>query len=95
MVKLENRKWELSHFEQEREAVLKSWPTGAEVDLADAFEFHRSLPESKIAYYKLKAALMTERSTCNPERVWHCSLSISIFCPGWKLKVKLTFYQQL
>jgi len=57
MVKLENRKWELSHFEQEREAVLKSWPTGAEVDLADAFEFHRSLPESKIAYYKLKAGL--------------------------------------
>ncbi|MGI5926538.1 MAG: methylaspartate mutase subunit E, partial [Thermacetogeniaceae bacterium] len=57
MLKLENRRWEMSYFEQEREAVLNSWPTGAEVDLADAFEFHRSLPESKIAYCKLKAGL--------------------------------------
>ncbi|NLN22299.1 MAG: methylaspartate mutase subunit E [Syntrophomonadaceae bacterium] len=57
MLELENRRWEMSYFEQERGAVLNSWPTGAEVDLADAFQYHRSLPESKIAYYKLKAGL--------------------------------------
>lgn len=66
MVKLENHKWERSYFEQERSAVLNSWPTGAEVDLSDAFQFHRSLPKSKIAYFKLKASLANGKICLQP-----------------------------
>ncbi len=53
--KLQNRRWDDSHFVAERGAVLTSWPTGVGVDLADAFDFHRTLPEEKRAYRKLQA----------------------------------------
>ena len=51
---LQNRRWDDSRFVAERGAVLTQWPTGVEVDLADAFAFHRALPESKRAYHKLR-----------------------------------------
>jgi len=53
--KLQNRRWDDSHFVAERGAVLTSWPTGVGVDLAEAFAFHRTLPENKRAYCKLRA----------------------------------------
>jgi methylaspartate mutase epsilon subunit len=53
MLRLENRRWEKSYFEEGRDYVLNSWSTGQEVDLEDAFHFHKSLPESKRAYCKL------------------------------------------
>ncbi len=53
--KLQNRRWDDAYFVAERGSVLTSWPTGVGVDLADAFAFHRSLPESKRAYNKLRA----------------------------------------
>ncbi len=52
---LQNRCWDDSHFVAERGAVLTSWPTGVGVDLSEAFAFHRTLPESKKAYRKLRA----------------------------------------
>ncbi|HBI26174.1 MAG TPA: methylaspartate mutase subunit E, partial [Peptococcaceae bacterium] len=52
-MELENRRWKKSYFEKERESVLASWPTGQEVDIEDAFSFHKNLPESKKAYCKL------------------------------------------
>jgi methylaspartate mutase epsilon subunit len=36
-----------AEFEAERREVLASWPTGAEVDLDEAFEYHHNLPPSK------------------------------------------------
>jgi methylaspartate mutase epsilon subunit len=54
-LELENRRWNKSYFEKERESVLASWPTGQEVDIEDAFSFHKNLPESKKAYCKLRA----------------------------------------
>ncbi|MDD4359601.1 MAG: methylaspartate mutase subunit E [Syntrophaceticus sp.] len=53
-MELENRRWKKSYFEKERGSVLASWPTGQEVDIEDAFSFHKNLPESKKAYCKLR-----------------------------------------
>lgn len=53
--KLQYRRWDDVHFVAERGAVLTSWPTGVEVDLSEAFAYHQKLPESKKAYYKLRA----------------------------------------
>lgn len=33
-------------MQEERKTVLASWPTGREVDLEEAFQFHRKLPEN-------------------------------------------------
>ncbi|HHY31445.1 MAG TPA: methylaspartate mutase subunit E [Firmicutes bacterium] len=41
-------------FRMQRSEVLSSWPTGQEVDLEEAFEFHRSLPKSKVFTQKLR-----------------------------------------
>ncbi len=51
---LENRQWKRDYFDEGRDFVLNSWTTGQEVDLEDAFDFHRSMPESKRAYFKLR-----------------------------------------
>ena len=53
--KVQNRRWDDSHFVAERGAVLTAWPTGVGVDLADAFAFHRNIPESKRAHGKLSS----------------------------------------
>lgn len=53
--KLQNRRWDDALFVAERGAVLTSWPTGVGINLAEAFAFHRALPESKKAYFKLRA----------------------------------------
>lgn len=53
--KLQNRRWDDSHFVAERGAVLTSWPSGVGVDLADAFAFHRALPDHKKAHARLRA----------------------------------------
>ncbi|SJZ68755.1 methylaspartate mutase subunit E [Selenihalanaerobacter shriftii] len=52
-MKLKNKKWSLDKFMQIREEVLKQWDTGAEVDLEDAIEYHKSLPEQKDMSKKL------------------------------------------
>jgi methylaspartate mutase epsilon subunit len=53
-LKLENRKWEEAYFNEEHDAVLTEWATGSQVDLQEAFSYHRSQPSEKSAYYKLK-----------------------------------------
>jgi methylaspartate mutase epsilon subunit len=62
----ENRQWSLPELEEERHHALTSWPTGAGVDLQDAFRFHRSLPPEKVAYRKLQAGAATGRIFLQP-----------------------------
>ncbi len=38
---------DVSAFNEAREKVLASWPTGADVDLEEAFRYHRTLPAEK------------------------------------------------
>jgi methylaspartate mutase epsilon subunit len=41
---IKNKKIELADFMKLREQVLLDWPTGKEVDLEEAFAFHKNLP---------------------------------------------------
>lgn len=41
---IKNKKIQLAEFMQMREQVLLEWPTGKEVDLEEAYTFHRDLP---------------------------------------------------
>jgi methylaspartate mutase epsilon subunit len=41
---IKNKKIELAEFMKLREQVLLDWPTGKEVDLEEAFAFHKNLP---------------------------------------------------
>ncbi len=43
-------------FEEIRKQVLSSWPTGAEVDLDEAIEFHKSLPPEQNVVRRLQRA---------------------------------------
>jgi methylaspartate mutase epsilon subunit len=44
---LKNERWSDEAFEREREKTLALWPTGKDVDLAEAVEFHKNLPAAK------------------------------------------------
>jgi methylaspartate mutase epsilon subunit len=45
--KVQDRKIEEGKFLKERQKVLSMWPTGKEVDLEEAVEYHRKLPDHK------------------------------------------------
>ncbi len=42
-----NKKIDESEFLKERQKVLSMWPTGREVDLDEAFAYHKDLPDHK------------------------------------------------
>ena len=44
---LQFRKWTEEEFFKVREEVLKQWPTGKGVDLNEAVEYHKTIPEHK------------------------------------------------
>ncbi len=53
---LKNKKWTEEFFFKEREEVLKTWPTGADVDLQEAIDFHKTIPAEKNFAKKLSKA---------------------------------------
>ncbi len=56
MDELKNKKWTRDELERVRKEVLTQWPTGREVRLEEAFDFHRGLPERKVFSHKLNRA---------------------------------------
>ncbi|MEE9417989.1 MAG: hypothetical protein V3W43_00845, partial [Desulfatiglandaceae bacterium] len=46
-MELKNQRWSDEEFQRERKKVLALWPTGKDVDLDEAIEFHQSLPSTK------------------------------------------------
>ncbi len=46
-MELKNQRWSDEEFQRERRKVLALWPTGKDVDLDEAIEFHQSLPSTK------------------------------------------------
>jgi len=45
--RVRNQKWDREQFFDERKKVLAMWPTGKEVDLAEAIEYQRNLSENR------------------------------------------------
>lgn len=46
-MELENKKWSLGLYREERERVMNAWPTGEGVALEEGFRYQRSLPGEK------------------------------------------------
>jgi methylaspartate mutase epsilon subunit len=46
-IKVRNKKLDEGEFLKERKGVLAMWPTGQEVDLEEAVEYHKNLPDHK------------------------------------------------
>ena len=46
MNNIQNKRIPDDEFNAIREEVLKQWPTGADVDLNEAIEFHKASPKS-------------------------------------------------
>lgn len=53
---LKNKKWSDEQFFKEREEVLTQWPTGKDVDLQEAVDYLKAVPEEKNFAIKLKKA---------------------------------------
>lgn len=55
-MELRNKKWTEAEFNKVREEVLTHWPTGKDVDLQEASDFIKSIPEHKNFAAKLRKA---------------------------------------
>lgn len=55
-MELKNRKWTQEEFFKERELVLNQWPTGKDVDLKEAVEYLKKVPDHKNFAKKLVKA---------------------------------------
>ena len=42
-MQLSNKKWSNDFFMAQRQEVLKSWPTGADVDLDEAINYQKNI----------------------------------------------------
>lgn len=66
MRNLVNKKWSEEEFFETREEVLKQWPTGAEVDLQDAIDYLKKVPEEKNFAKKLRKAKEAKLTMAQP-----------------------------
>jgi len=53
-------------FEKLRQEVLTQWPTGKDVDLAEAVAYHKSMPKSRLFGRKLLEAKAAKRTLIQP-----------------------------
>jgi methylaspartate mutase epsilon subunit len=65
-MQLSTERWSDEYFNQEREKTLALWPTGKEVDLEEAIEYHLSLPESKRYASVVRKAKQEGRTLVQP-----------------------------
>ena len=65
-MELANKKLPMDAFLQEREEVMKTWPTGKDVDFAEGVRYQQSLPESKRFSSVLAQAARANRTLCQP-----------------------------
>lgn len=63
---IQNKKISDAEFSQLRKEVLSKWPTGKDVDLQEAVDYHKSLPEEKIFSNKLIKAKNEHRTLTQP-----------------------------
>lgn len=66
MEELKNKKWTRDQLESARREVLTQWPTGKDVNLEEAFDYHHMLPGHKIFSRKLNKAQEEGRTLIQP-----------------------------
>ena len=65
-MEVQNKRIPDGEFYKLREEILSQWPTGKQVDLQEAFDYHKKLPESKVFTYKLNKAKKEGRTLTQP-----------------------------
>ncbi|MGL4607276.1 MAG: methylaspartate mutase subunit E [Eubacteriaceae bacterium] len=65
-MEIKNKKLTNDEFYGIRKDILTQWPTGKDVDMENAIEFHKSLPEHKIFSKKLSKAKAEKRTLIQP-----------------------------
>jgi methylaspartate mutase epsilon subunit len=65
-MKIQNKKWTEEEFFKVREEVLRQWPTGEEVDLAEGVKFQKELPDHKNFAKKLWNAKLEGKTLAQP-----------------------------
>ena len=63
---IQNKRIPEGEFEALRKEVLAQWPTGKEVDLKEAVEYHKSMPVNRIFSSKLVEAKRTSNTLVQP-----------------------------
>ena len=63
---IQNKRWSEDKFFEIRKEVLTAWPTGSEVDLDRAIEYHKTIPERKIFSKKLAKAKEQGKTLIQP-----------------------------
>jgi methylaspartate mutase epsilon subunit len=61
-MEVRNKRLTEDEFRRERQEVLSQWPTGKEVDLDEAIEFHKKMPPEMNYARKLKWAKENEKT---------------------------------
>ena len=70
---LQNKKWTRDELEQVRQEVMTQWPTGKDVNLEEAFSYHRALPAHKVFSHKLNKAHQEGKTLISREPVCRSS----------------------
>ena len=65
-MKVQNKKWSDAEFFETREEVLRGWPTGKEVDLQEAIDYLKKLPDHKNFAKKIRKAKEKGITTAEP-----------------------------
>lgn len=65
-MQLKNKKWSNDEFQAVREEILQHWPTGKEVNLEEAFEFHKKIPAARQFAKVLNQAKKEKRTLTQP-----------------------------
>ncbi|UQK61122.1 methylaspartate mutase subunit E [Ezakiella coagulans] len=65
-MKVQNKKWSDAEFFETREEVLRGWPTGKDVDLKEAVDYLKRLPDHKNFAKKIRKAKEKGITTAEP-----------------------------
>ncbi len=65
-MELSNKKWPLDFFMSQRQEVLKTWPTGADVDLDEAIGYQKGIPLDRRFVTKLNEAQKSRKTLVQP-----------------------------
>ena len=65
-MEIKNTRWEEEEFLKKRNEVLKSWPTGSQVDLEESINYHRAIPKNKVSKWVLEKAKNEGRTLIQP-----------------------------
>lgn len=65
-MEIQNKRLPEGEFMRQREEVLNQWPTGKDVDLKEAVEYHKAMPECRKFSKKLVDAKRNKRTLIQP-----------------------------